>query len=98
MRFWKTKFSRYSGSFGYNKIEPVEVERATEACVWVGGRRRNRLSEYDCFFESWELAYAYLMENAHAHVIAARNQLQMAQDVQGNIKGLKRPVETECHK
>lgn len=93
MQFWKTQFSTYGGTYGgYNQIIPVEVERASESSVWINGRRVARHSGGAAYFDTWDAAHAHLLGAAELNLTHARNQLNQAQGVHGNIKGLKPPV------
>lgn len=96
---WKT------GGFGKKFIEPVECvgETAKQLMIrekrwYINGRgyefverRHAKMSEYDCYFDTWDEAKAHLMKKAEAELFCARNALQRSQDELGNIKGLKKP-------
>jgi hypothetical protein len=73
------------------EIKPVEVEKESASCVWVGGRRTNKVSSYDNYFGTWEEAHAYLITEAEKHVNSARLALERAKGAQGNVKGMKKP-------
>lgn len=73
-------------------IELVEIERETESSVWIGGRRNSKISDYHCYFDSFDEAKAHLLEKADEKVIGARRSLELANSHLGNIKGLKEPV------
>lgn len=87
MIYWKTYRPRYQ----VQAPRAVEVERATEQCVWINGRRNAKISDYDNYFETWEEAQAWLIEHCESAVVHARNQLATANGLLGNAKGLKRP-------
>lgn len=91
MKFWMTRFAKWGGL--YNRIEPVEGERATESTVWIKGRRNAMRSSYLNYFPTWAEAHAWLMEQADADLADARKELARAQSIHGNIKGMKPPVE-----
>lgn len=75
----------------WNKIEPVTVQKFTSGSVWIDGRRNARVIEWQGHFQTWEEAHAHLLSQANLDVLQARNALQRAQDVLGNIRGMKRP-------
>lgn len=45
-----------------SKIFKVEVEKETEYQIIINGRRSNKMSEYECFFDTFEDAKEYLIE------------------------------------
>lgn len=74
------------------EIKAVEIERETEHTVTLlDGRRENKVTTWDKYFDSWSEAHAFLMAKAEEKVEAAREKLQRARDVLGNIKGMKKP-------
>jgi hypothetical protein len=76
------------------RITPVEIEKETSTSVWpVGQGRRAKVSDSDIFHDTWEDAHTYLMESADNHVHNAQMQLERAKGAQGNVKGMKKPVE-----
>ncbi len=87
MQFWKTYFSRY----GPSDIEPVEVERTTDSCVWINGRKHLRASTYDMYFETWEAAHAYLLDRAQEHYNAANRALISADKLLADVVAFRRP-------
>lgn len=80
-----------AGSLYSPRIEEVEVERETDSSVWVSGRRRSKISEFESFFETWDEAHRHLMAVSHSKVDAARRDLERANSTHGNIKGMKPP-------
>ena len=80
----KYKANRYLGG----TIKQVEIERETASNLWVNGCRRAKKSSYDCFFDTWEEAHAYLLDLAEMKLESARRGLENAQGMYGNVKGL----------
>ena len=74
-----------------NGIEAVQVERHTDASVWMKGRKRARSGQYENYFQSWDDARNYLMDRAESHVLSLKRQLESAQGELGNVKGMKAP-------
>lgn len=70
-------------------IEPVEIERETDKCVYIRGCRHAKLTDYYAFHDTWDEAKAYLMSKAEDSVFNARRNLERANSHLGNIKGLK---------
>lgn len=78
--------------YGTDKIVPVEVDRETERCVWVGGRRRAKNSDYESYFSTWDEAHNHLLGKVQVKVDAARRRLEQLNSELGNIKGMKPPA------
>lgn len=83
---WRTRSGR-------TEIVPIEVERESEQCVWIKGRRNSKITGWECFHDTWDAARQRLLDGAEAKLQAARQALQRAQDYHGNVKGLKRPAD-----
>jgi len=85
---------RYLAGFWCSaKIELVEIERETTACVFRhGDRRYAKNSDNEKYCDTWAEAKQYLLEKAEKQLISARRQLETAQGQLGNIKGMKEPV------
>jgi hypothetical protein len=76
------------------KITPVKIDKETATSVWPQGEgRRAKVSECDIYHDTWEDAHDYLTRMADNHVHNARLQLERAKGAQGNVKGMKKPVE-----
>jgi hypothetical protein len=74
----------------FNSIEEVEIEKFTDASVWIGGRRHARLG-WQSYFQTWSEAKDYLIAEAEQAVVIARRVLEHAQGKLGNAKGMKAP-------
>ena len=72
-------------------IKEVEVERETNSCIWISGRKVNKVSAWDSYHDTWDDAYAYLLEAAERHVVNARQNLEYHKGKLGNVKGMKKP-------
>lgn len=77
---------------GYNyipnaEIIKVEIEKETNTSVWIKRRRCAKRTAYDCYFDTWEDAYAYILDLAQKVVISAQCRLDNAKDLLCNIKG-----------
>jgi len=91
---------KYKTAGNWNaKIEVVECEKETAACVWVyhylnqPSRRNNKRSSYDNYFDSFQEAKDFLIEQGEAQVKTARRRLEEANSYLGNAKGLKDPTQ-----
>lgn len=84
--------TRWAGS-RWARIEAVKVERETNACVWINGRRAAKANGYEHYHNTWEEAHSFLMKAAELSVTNARRQLELASSHLGNIKGMKKPQE-----
>lgn len=76
----------------WNEIERVEIFRETDNFVYFGnGCREAKRSGFQNYFDTWEDAKAFLLDEAQKSIDAARRELQRAQAEYGNIKGMKNP-------
>ena len=75
------------------KITPVEVEKETDVSVWIGGRRHGKVTDWHIYHDTWRAAHNYLTEVAERHVNRAKLALEQTKGAQGNVKGMKEPVE-----
>jgi electron transfer flavoprotein alpha subunit len=80
------------------RIAEMEVLRETAQCVYVAEtrfrrpeRREMKETDFHRIHDSWEEAHAHLLERAERALINARQALQQAQDVLGNVKGMRKP-------
>lgn len=83
-----TKYRATAGFAG--RIKKVVVLRETSISIWTEhNRRESKCSSYYNYFDSFEEAKAFLVEQAEINIQSARNNLQSAQGRLGNVKGLK---------
>ena len=74
----KTKYK--TGGYGGDLIEVVEVDRETKDSIFINGRRTSKRSSHHAYWDSWEEAYASLVDKAQQRVASARRSLKDAQD------------------
>jgi hypothetical protein len=75
------------------EITPVEVERESDAFIWIGGRRRNKVNDYVVYHDSWDEAYAFLLRKATEKVERAREALvtfEHAKVALDNLRSMRR--------
>lgn len=83
---------KYKAYIGYSmRIELVECERETDKCVWVEGRKFNKRSSYENFFDTFDEAKNCCLQNCEAAVATARCRLDAANSKLNNVKGIKHP-------
>ena len=58
------------------EIEPVEVDKDTDSSVWIRGRRRAKVSEYEVFHDTWQSAHEHLLRKATERVESLIRQLE----------------------
>lgn len=73
-------------------IEMVEVEKETEASVWIHGQRIAKVAAYAEYHTTWADARASLLECVQVTLDNSRSALMRAQGLYGNIKGMKEPA------
>lgn len=74
-----------------DEIEAVEVERFNDKSVWINGRRNARKSSYEKYFETWNLAKAYLIQEISEEVKRCQNQLEYELKRLEKAQNLKNP-------
>jgi len=99
----KPTLKKFRTPYSANRIEEVMVIRETAAFVYVPNeyatgekkpeRREAKSGEFAQYHDTWAAAHAYLIDRAQEKVRAARRQLELANAVLGNVKGLKPPKE-----
>jgi hypothetical protein len=75
---------------GY-EILSVEIERETENSVWISGRRHSKMSDYHCYFETWDDAHAHLRQTREQRVLNARRQLDHCMGDLEKIIAMRKP-------
>lgn len=79
------------------RIVEVEVERATDKCVWLeGGQRMARRSSYFCCFDTWEETRDHLYGLADGDLRAAQLALKAAEARMDAIIALRKPESKEA--
>lgn len=75
----------------WQQIESVEVERESDSFVWVGGRRRIKISDYECYHSTGEDAKNYIIQRAQDEVDRISKQLDFAKANLEKAKNAKIP-------
>lgn len=90
--------TKYKASWGRERIEKIDVLRETKTSVFIESKnwsntfeekRVAKMSQFECYFDSWPEAHAFCMKAAEDKVMSARRALEMANAKLGNIKGMK---------
>lgn len=61
-------------------IQEIEVYKETEASVWFNGRRYSKRTSYDNYFDTWDEAFAFLIDEAAISVARYQDCFNEAQD------------------
>ena len=72
----------------WNDIRPIDIERETKECVYIKGRRHNKISDYDSYFPTREEAKAYLIKKAQYEVDKHKIWLRDAEETLAKVKAL----------
>ena len=86
------KYMTRWGQFADTKITLVECERESETSVWVNGRRNQKRTTYENYWDTWDQAHAFLLLKAEALAQSCRRELEVANGHLGNVRGMKPPV------
>ena len=73
------------------KITEIEVERESDTSIWVNGKRRQKVTDYEIVHDTWDAAHSYLLATGETKVAHARRTLEEHKSYLGNVKGMKRP-------
>ena len=58
------KLSNWKGYKDVSYISPVEVERETDSCIYIGGSRQAKSSNYNSYYRTWAEAKEALVARA----------------------------------
>ena len=96
-----TKY-RTDGEYPRALIAPVEVVRETEHCVFfptektkrrpLGERMESKLTEFDEYHDSWDLAHKSLTEKAERKILNAQMSLEKARAFADEVKAMQDPA------
>lgn len=83
---------KYKTRWGRISVETFEKETD---CFLVGanGRRTSKRSSWENYFDSWDEAKQFLLDEAQQKLDMCRRSLADAQSKFGNIKGMKPPAD-----
>ena len=85
--------TKYRTSGWGSLIEKVEVTKETDKSVWLGVRREAKVSEYQCYFDTWDQAKAHVVSKAEAKLKAAKSRFDSARSHLERVKSMKKPQE-----
>lgn len=78
-------------AFGYPAIERVEIERETEASVWVRGRQCRKRSDYHCYYDTAKEAAEAIIAKYRERLMEAHREMESAtKDLESAKKQLER--------
>lgn len=81
---------KYMATVGYKpSIVEVEVERETDSCVFIKGRKHSKITEYQSYFDTWAQAKSHLIGYASHKEAAARSRWQGAQEELSRIEAMQ---------
>jgi hypothetical protein len=75
----------------HTSITEVEVERETDASVWIEGNRTSKKTAYDVYFSSWDEAYSELLARANGRKVSAERNMNVANQELDQIMAMKNP-------
>ena len=73
-----------------SKIEPIEIEKETDASYWKDGHRRLKDSENERMFDEFDEAKSFLLERAERDVKEKGYELEYAKMRLERIKLIKK--------
>jgi hypothetical protein len=95
--------TKYRAYRGLAAIAEVQVEKQSSASVWMPGftlgpgsaslqKIPKRSASAANYFDSWEEAHAFLVDDASQELHQARRDLESAQGHYESVKGMKPPT------
>lgn len=79
----------YKAVNGYNtRIETVQVSSETEKTVTIAGRKHNKTSNYEAYFDTQEQAYKFLSDYADQKIVDANRAMKAAQEYAEQVSKL----------
>ena len=87
-------------SWSFGKIHRVEADKVSELEVWIDGERWPKQSPTSriAYFETWEEAHKYLLDNAREDLTMRRKKamivqrdVEIAQERVMTIQGMRKP-------
>ena len=76
---------------GFWPIKTVEVEKETENSVWINGRQNRKLTEYHCYFDTFEDAKNHVIGEAQAGIEKVKRQMEYAENNMATARSLESP-------
>jgi len=81
-----------TGSYG-RAIEEVEVERETEKSVWMKGQRSEKMTNYSCYFNTWQEAHDHILKKSLNEMSIAKSRYDSAKKRYQDTLSLKEQSE-----
>lgn len=72
--------AKYHSSTTMAKVEPVEIERATESSVWINGQRCAIRTDRVAYFSTRDEAVSFIRKCMTVKASAIRNQLRQLEE------------------
>lgn len=69
------KSKKYIACLMWQEIKLVEIEKESDSCVWVQGRRKLKKSDYESYHDTEERAKECLIDDAESKVDSAERAL-----------------------
>ena len=77
-------------NYGYRpRITRVTCSKETDKSVWIGEKRRPKMSMYNSYFNTFSDAKEFLLGKADSKIKSVRTSLSLAESHYVNVKGMK---------
>jgi len=84
---------KYLVDYSKDNIKEIDIIRETEKCVYIacgsGERRVAKLSTWGNYFDSWDDAYTYLINNVNNEVESAERRFKAACEKRVKVESLE---------
>ena len=78
-----------------NDITPVDCERETDSSVFIKGRRSAKISNYECYYDTWDAAHNALVNAAKDKTASARKEVESAENALRGLLAMRKPEDAE---
>lgn len=86
----------YKYRFRFNSIAKVSISKETKTTVVLSdGRRAQKISKYECYFDTWEEAHNHAVELVTKKLEQAKKHVKGLEDSLDHILGLTEEIDKD---
>ena len=82
--------TKYKAMLHLKKIKKVEVERETNASVWINGSREYKQNRLVSYFDTFEDAKKWMIDSKKAYIKQVENTLEGIKETIKEIENIKK--------
>ena len=73
------------------EIRVLNADKETRTSIWINGNRLAKQTIYECYWDTWEDAFEYLVISAADRVETCRKNLNNAKEILNKVMLLQPP-------